>query len=75
VQAGVDLITVQHLLGHAKITMTVRYAHSPTQARIAAVERLDAFSGFQPDPNRTREVGRMGDGLESKPLQLNTIGP
>ncbi|SRR5882724_758735 len=75
VQAGVDLITVQHLLGHAKIAMTVRYAHSPTQARIAAVERLDAFSRFQPDPNRTRDGGKLGNSLESKPLQLNTIGP
>lgn len=46
VQAGVDLITVQHLLGHAKITMTVRYAHSPSEAKIAAVGRLD-FAGVR----------------------------
>jgi integrase len=75
VQAGVDLITVQHLLRHAKISMTARYAHSPTQARIAAVERLDVFSRLQPDPNRTREADKPGNSLESKPLQLNTIGP
>jgi hypothetical protein len=34
VQSGVDIITVQHLLGHAKISMTARYAHSPNNARI-----------------------------------------
>jgi len=54
VRAGVDLITVQHLLGHATITMTTRYAHSLADYKIAAVWRLD-FAGVcsSPDPNRT----------------------
>jgi site-specific recombinase XerD len=40
VMAGVDLRTVQELMGHKTITMTLRYAHlSPTHQR-EAVQRL-----------------------------------
>ena len=65
VQAGIDLITVQHLLGHAKITMTARYAHSPSEAKIAAVGRLDfagvrsglTLTGPQSDPTHYSGAG------------------
>ncbi len=40
VRAGADLITVQHLLGHANITMTARYAHALEDGKIDAVRRL-----------------------------------
>jgi integrase len=50
VQADIDISTVQHLLGHARISMTARYAHSPDQARVAAVERLDGLFDLQPAP-------------------------
>lgn len=41
VMAGVDLRTVQELMGHKTITMTLRYAHlSPTHQR-EAVQRLN----------------------------------
>lgn len=40
VMAGVDLRTVQELMGHKTITMTLRYSHlSPTHQR-EAVQRL-----------------------------------
>lgn len=54
VRAGVDIVTVQNLLGHSRITMTARYAHSLADVKIAAVSKLD-LAGFYsvPDSNRT----------------------
>lgn len=40
VMAGVDLRTVQELMGHKTIQMTVRYAHLSPQHQLAAVQRL-----------------------------------
>jgi site-specific recombinase XerD len=42
VMAGVDVRTVQELLGHKTIGMTVRYSHLAPKHTLAAVERLDA---------------------------------
>lgn len=75
VQSGVDLITVQHLLGHARITMTARYAHSPNSARIAAVARLDTISSSQSVPNRSPGPGLLRAESDIKPMQVSTIGP
>ena len=38
---GVDLRTVQELMGHKTIAMTVRYSNLAPQHTLAAVERLD----------------------------------
>jgi integrase len=60
VRAGVDIVSVQNLLGHSKITMTARYAHSLADAKIAAVNKLD-LAGFYstPDSNRTPSSSRV----------------
>jgi site-specific recombinase XerD len=42
VMAGVDIRTIQELLGHKTIAMTVRYSHLAPKHTLAAVERLDA---------------------------------
>ena len=42
VMAGVDLRTVQELLGHKTLSMTLRYAHLAPAHKAAAVEKLAA---------------------------------
>ncbi len=45
---------MQHLLGHASITMTARYAHALADDKMAAVRLLDGPAGArQPVPNRS----------------------
>jgi integrase len=41
---GVDIVTVKDLLGHANISVTLRYAHSNDDAKRRAVERLNSGS-------------------------------
>jgi integrase len=53
VRSSVDLITVQQLLGHAKITMTARYAHSLASDKKAVVSKLDLAGVYSlPGSNR-----------------------
>lgn len=40
--AGVDLNTIRELLGHRKISMTLRYAHLAPEHKAEAVERIVA---------------------------------
>jgi site-specific recombinase XerC len=47
--AGVDIRTVQELMGHKTISMTVRYSHLAPKHTLAAVERLDAPTAEQTD--------------------------
>jgi site-specific recombinase XerD len=53
VMAGVDLRTVQQLMGHKTLQMTVRYAHLAPEHQLAAVERLCDTPASQGDATDT----------------------
>jgi site-specific recombinase XerD len=53
VMAGVDLRTVQELMGHKSIQMTVRYSHLTPKHTLAAVERLAEAGTAVPTDTKT----------------------
>ena len=52
VMAGVDIRTVQELMGHKSISMTVRYSHLAPKHTLAAVELL--AGGYTVEPTSTK---------------------
>ena len=44
VNRGVDIVTVQQLLGHSTVTVTMRYTHTNLDSKRAAVAKLEGFS-------------------------------
>lgn len=52
VMKGVPLKTVQELLGHADIHMTMRYAHLSPDVKREAVELLDTPAATRPSKRR-----------------------
>ena len=52
--AGVDLRTVQELMGHKTIQMTVRDAHLAPQHRLPAIQRLCDTEAVQKTTSDTR---------------------
>ncbi len=43
-QAGVDVLTLAALLGHATVQMTSRYVHPSDQRKREAMEKLEAYN-------------------------------
>jgi|SRR3989339_21132 len=62
IMAGVDLRTVQELMGHKTITMTLRYTHLSPSHKQAAVNKLEGFmngeKGYFRGENATQEQHR-----------------
>jgi site-specific recombinase XerD len=68
VMAGVDIRTVQELLGHKTIAMTVRYSHLAPKHTLAAVERLDTPTE-SPTDTTTDTTGLVAVSAKSAGLQ------
>ncbi len=45
IEAGVDLIEVQKILGHHSILTTARYTHLTSQTKQRAIARINALMG------------------------------
>jgi site-specific recombinase XerD len=60
VMAGVDLPTVQNLLGHKTIAMTLRYTHLSSDHKQRAVNALELFGEKVPAIFPTGHTRRTG---------------
>jgi site-specific recombinase XerD len=68
VMKGVDLRTVQELMGHKTIQMTVRYAHLAPQHRLAAVQRLCDTEAVRMTASDTRTDTGQTTPVAAKPV-------
>lgn len=50
VNRGVDIVTVQELLGHSTVTVTMRYTHTNLDSKRNAVAKLEGFSDILVTP-------------------------
>jgi site-specific recombinase XerD len=50
IRNGVDVRTVQELLGHADLETTAKYLHSDTRTKQSAVGKLNGLLGSSPEP-------------------------
>src|SRR5207237_536572 len=62
VMAGVDLRTVQELLGHKTLAMTMRYSHLAPSHVAAAVEKLEAALSAAEEPCERIAAGDVTGG-------------
>jgi len=65
VMAGVDLKTVQELLGHRRITMTLRYSHLAQEHKEKAVNLLDLVLTAKTNYTKTIQNGAQEECLSA----------
>jgi site-specific recombinase XerD len=58
--AGVDLPTVQSLMGHKNVTMTMRYTHLSAHHKQQAVAMLEHFAEKVPAISPTGRLAHAG---------------
>jgi integrase len=65
IEAGVDLVTVSKILGHASIQMTMRYAHPTPENMRLAVEKLGEIFQRSREKVETVEIKRPVSEIKS----------
>jgi integrase len=70
VMAGVDIRTVQELMGHKTIQVTVRYAHLAPKHQLEAVQRLCDTGAAQNDATDTRTDTSESESVRSSEVSL-----
>jgi integrase len=58
IRSGVDIRTVQELMGHSELEITAKYLHSDTKTKQAAVAKLNGLLGDSPRENAEPADGR-----------------
>ena len=59
IMSGTDLTTLSRILGHASVTMTMRYAHLSKGHLKEAVTKLDIMPGFKKSLRNAPEAGKI----------------
>ncbi len=76
VMAGVDIRTVQELMGHKTITMTLRYAHLSPAHQLEAVQRLNRKpTDTTTDTEPTEKKTAVAAGAEVRDFPRERSGP
>jgi site-specific recombinase XerD len=63
IRNGVDIRTVQELMGHSELETTAKYLHSDTRTKQAAVGRLNGLLGSRPETVATAGRDHSEDAL------------
>jgi site-specific recombinase XerD len=72
VMAGVDLRTVADLMGHAKIQMTMRYAHLAPAHKRSAVKQLSAFNAMEKKRQESEDAAILFAHATENPTDTTT---
>jgi len=70
IRNGVDIRTVQELMGHSELETTAKYLHSDTRTKQMAVGKLNGLLGSPPEPVATAGGDQPEDALPQAGEQI-----
>ncbi len=70
IRNGVDIRTVQELMGHSELETTAKYLHSDTRTKQAAVGRLNGLLGSAPEMVATASGDQLEGALSAPGEQI-----